>query len=132
MYSYSQHIHKKDAVEHRRNLRLYTRPVYDRDYRRRLCGRSRFKHNMAENTAIGYIPVRVRPDDREETYLEIKTNFKNQLYSGTIHAKMREWLKEGTIKYAGNRDRLGEKYMKDNVRVILPFVIEPRKPRCDC
>ena len=131
MYSYSQHIPRHAAVPHRRNIKLYTKPVYDRDYRRRLCGRSRQKFNCAENTAIGYIPVKFHVDGHVDSYLEIKTNYKNQLYSGTIHAKLREWLKEGTIKYVGNRDRMGEAAVKAQVRVILPFVVEPRKPRWD-
>ena len=78
---------------------------------------------------IGYVPVRHFTQAKDRTrYLNLTTNKRNQLYSGTIHAKLQDWLKEGTIRYVGNVNHLSD-YMNSRVRCVLPLVVEERKPR---
>ena len=79
---------------------------------------------------IGYVPTRYRANQTSrEAYLEISTNRRNQRYFGTIAAKIKEWLKEGTVVHYGNRDRVGVKKLARDVRCILPLVVEEVKPR---
>ena len=96
---------------------------------KRLLGRDPMKRKRKPGSIIGYVPVRVNQKDESTGYLEIRTNERNASYSGTIAGKLREWLKEGTVRYVGNRDELGSRWMRRNIRSILPFVVEIHKPR---
>ena len=65
----------------------------------------------------------------DKSYLELTDSRRNSHYWGTKYAILKQWLKEGTVVRVGNRDKLGEAWVKKNVRCILPFVIEAGKPR---
>lgn len=128
--SYSEKIKRRDARRHRKNLYLYSRPVRSKFYVRHLLGRRANKRSRGKGSVVGYVPVQYkRGEEVVDDYLEVKTNKKHQRYYGTIYSKMESWLKEGTVRYVGNRDQLGPEFMKREVRCILPFVVEPEKPR---
>lgn len=111
--SYSQYIPRTKPVKHRRNLWLYTRPVRSRSYVRKNMGRANNKNSRTARSVVGYVPCRWYADqNRRDPYLEIKNSPRNRRYYSTIFAKMKDWLKEGTVVHVGNRQVLGPDYMK--------------------
>lgn len=129
LLSYSQPISRKDAVKHRNNIHLYTKRVRSRDYVRRLLGSSKYRRYRKPGATIGWMPIRVNDKGPDGKNLILNTNRRNSAYPGTTAKILGDWCKEGTIKYVGNIDKLGQKYLDRYVRCVLPFVVEEKKPR---
>ena len=127
LLSYSQKIDRKNALPHRAGIDLYTKRVRSKDYVQRLLGKYKGRYRRKKGATIGWMPI--RRSQVEKPYLELETNRRNSQYPGVISAKLEDWLKEGTVQYVGNMDKLGPNWLKRNVRCILPYVVEEKKPR---
>ena len=134
LYSHTRFIRRHDAIQYRPKMKLYTIPVYDiDDYRQRGIGRTIAESSRPTRTAdsaeissiIGYRPLERRAGIYD-SILEIKTSKSNLEHAHVIFDKMMEWLDMGAIEYLCSKR---DPSWKEFVYGVLPFVVEPQKPR---
>ena len=135
MLSYSQSIPRGSDLPVWRQVngkpvKLYTAPVRDAVYTSERLGNRDYTNpaNCAKNSTCGYCP-RVYCDDisKEKDHFYYATGGKNLKYMHVIASQIMAWLSQDCVRVVGELKLTGKEM---DAQAILPWIVEPKKPRC--
>ena len=135
LLSYSQSIPRGGELPtwrkvNGRDIKLYTCPVRDSRYTEERLGNRDYskEKNCAKNSTCGYCP-RVYCDDisKEKDHFFYPTGGKNLKYMHVIASQLISWLQQDCVRVVGELKETGKEM---DAQAILPWIVEPKKPRC--
>lgn len=113
-----------------RPVKLYTAPVRDSVYTEERLGNRDYTDpkNCAKNSTCGYCP-RVYCEDisKEKDHFYYATGGTSKKYMHVIASQIISWLQQDCVRIVGELKLTGKEM---DAQAILPWIVEPKKPRC--